>query len=153
MGTVSSREAADLAKVEKLDVLVMGYAKRIIATDIPQEIVTIIVSYTSYDFIDYDGKFIENNVGKDGMSILAKSNLGVVCHDKGSGTAKMDKPLQKLVPIYQQFMFGKLKFIDNYSQGFQIYSKHAAFIGIVSSDCQDFNAMIIPEERILWSFT
>lgn len=146
MGTASSKAAVDPTEVKKFDVLVMGYAKKIIGSGIPQEIVTIIVSYGSYDFIDYNGKFIENNVGKDGMSILSKSNLSVVCKDKGRGaSAKMDKPLPKIGSNISAVYVWKVRFIDNYSRAYPIYFKHAAFIGIVSSDCQDFNAMIIPQ--------
>ena len=130
---------------EKFSICISGYARKYHHHSIPQEIVSIIASYGVYNFIDYDGKFVQNNVGKGGMRILKKSDLTVICHDKGRGaSAKMDVELPKIGSASNAVYVWSVKFIDNYSSmdGSDIYYSSAAFIGVVTKDCQEFDAMI-----------
>ena len=113
MGGTFSKE--DQGNGEKFNSFINGYARKIIAVDIPQEIVTMILLYTSYNFIDYDGKFIKENVGKKGVNISQNSALTVVYYNKGhGGSARMDKPLPRIGSNLSEVYVWHVKFISSH---------------------------------------
>ena len=142
MGNKTS-DAVSSSEEKKFSTGISGYARRYNNHTIPQEIVSIILSYCVYVLIDYEGKFVQENIGKSALGILKYSDLSVICHSKGSGaSAKFDVELPKIgIPTNIVYVW-RVKFIDNYSRRREISYSTAAFVGVVSKDCQDFDAMI-----------
>eukprot|EP01083_Nonionella_stella_P316863 1151226_1 len=77
------------------------------------------------------------------MRPLEQSDLGVICHNKGVGaSAKLDTALPMAGTEPSSVYFWKVKFIDNYNGTGAYYLSSQSFIGVVSEQCTDFDAMI-----------
>eukprot|EP01083_Nonionella_stella_P244877 851837_1 len=128
---------------DKFNVFFHGFSANVIAQHFPHEIVDLILAFIQFYFKQYKGKFIKQNVGRSGMRPLEQSDLGVICHNKGVGaSAKLDTALPMAGTEPSSVYFWKVKFIDNYNRTGALYLSSQAFIGVVSEQCTDFDAMI-----------
>ena len=114
---------------------------------IPEEIANIILKYLQHCFIEYQGKFLKENVGQTGMKILKRSDKSVICWNKGYGaSAKLDAPLPKCGSGSYDVYFWNVRFLgDQYMEKFPMnWFGAQKFIGVVSDECKDFDTMIVP---------
>eukprot|EP01083_Nonionella_stella_P176728 619099_1 len=117
---------------DKFNVFFHGFSANVIAQHFPHEIVDLILAFIQFYFKQYKGKFIKQNVGRSGMRPLEQSDLGVI----------LDTALPMAGTEPSSVYFWKVKFIDNYNRTGALYLSSQAFIGVVSEQCTDFDAMI-----------